>query len=81
VLTEIRRCYMELDKFWTEEISRTIEALEMRRVDPTDLERWKYFHTNLNKAIKSWKVQCGLLFLSYAFTNRSKTPCSDQDTK
>ena len=66
VLTEIRRCYMELDKFWTGEISRTVEALKMRRVDPTDLERWKNFHKNLNKTTKSWKVQCDLLFLRYA---------------
>ncbi|KAF8486068.1 hypothetical protein DFH94DRAFT_166762 [Russula ochroleuca] len=55
VLTEIRQCYMELDKFWTEEISRAIEALKMRRVDPTDFERWKSFHVNLKQTIESWK--------------------------
>jgi excinuclease UvrABC helicase subunit UvrB len=57
VLAEIRRCYMEMDKFWTEEISRAIEALKMRRVGPTDLERWENFHANLKHAIESWKVQ------------------------
>ncbi|KAF8461764.1 hypothetical protein DFH94DRAFT_71123 [Russula ochroleuca] len=55
VLTEIRRCYMEMDKFWTEEISRAIEALKMRRVDPTDFERWKNFHANLKQTTESWK--------------------------
>ncbi|KAF8486434.1 hypothetical protein DFH94DRAFT_184029 [Russula ochroleuca] len=55
LLTEIRQCYMELDKFWIEEISRASEALKMRRVDPTDLERWKNFHANLRKTIESWK--------------------------
>ena len=58
MLTEIRRCYMELDKFWAEEISRAIEAFKMRRVDPTDLERWKTFHANLRISIGSWKVLC-----------------------
>ena len=66
MLTEIRRCYIELDKFWTGEISRAVEALKMRRVDPTDLERWKNFQENLKKTIESWKVQYGFLFLSHA---------------
>jgi N-formylglutamate amidohydrolase len=54
---------MELDKFWTEEISRAIEALKMRRVDPADFERWKSFHANLIQTVESWKVQHGFLFL------------------
>ena len=49
---------MDLDKFWTEEISRAFEALEMRRVDPTDFERWKNFHANLKQTFESWKVKC-----------------------
>jgi hypothetical protein len=56
MLTEIRRCYMELDKFWTEEIFHAIEALKMHRVDATDFERWKTFHSNLNQTIETWKV-------------------------
>ena len=48
---------MELDKFWTEEISRTIKALKMRRVDRTDFERWKNLHANLKQTIESWKVR------------------------
>jgi hypothetical protein len=57
---------MELDKFWTEEISRAIEALKMRRVDPTDFERWKSFHVNLKQTIESWKVHYAFLFLCCA---------------
>ena len=56
VQTEIRQCYVELDKFWTDQISRAIEALKMRRVDPTDLEPWRNFHSNLKQTIESWKV-------------------------
>ena len=63
VLTEIRRCYTEMDRFWTEEISRAIEALKTRCVDPTDFERWKNFQANLKHAIESWKVQYDFLFL------------------
>ncbi|KAH9961522.1 hypothetical protein BC827DRAFT_323669 [Russula dissimulans] len=55
VLGEIKRCYMELDKFWTEEISRAVKALETRRVDPDDVERWRGFKTSLEQTIKSWK--------------------------
>ena len=54
LLAEIRQCYMELDKFWTEEISRTIEALKMRRVDPTDLERWNSYHADLKQTTDTW---------------------------
>jgi hypothetical protein len=57
---------MELDKFWTKEITRAIEALKKRRVDPTDVERWKNFHANIKKATESWKVQCDFPFLCYA---------------
>ena len=66
VLTEIRQCYMEMDKFWGEEISRVIKALEMRRVDPTDFKRWKDFHANLEQTIESWKVQHVFLSLCHA---------------
>ena len=56
VLTEIRRCYIELDKFWTEEISHTVEALNSRRIPPSDFERWTNTHTNLKQTIEFWKV-------------------------
>ena len=57
VLTEIKQCYTELYKFWTEEISRAMEAFEKRRVNRTDFERWRNFHANLKQTIESWKVQ------------------------
>ena len=63
MLTEITQCYIELDKFWTEEISRAIEALRMHRVDPTDFERWENFHANLKQTIESWKVLHGFFFV------------------
>ena len=47
---------MELDKFWTDQISRAIEALKMWRVDLTDLEPWRNFHSNLKQTIELWKV-------------------------
>jgi hypothetical protein len=57
VLSAIRRCYMELDKFWTEEIRRAAKALETRRVDPDDANRWRDFKASLEKTVKSWKVR------------------------
>ncbi|KAH9965517.1 hypothetical protein BC827DRAFT_863525 [Russula dissimulans] len=50
VLAEIRRCYEELDKFWTDEICRAVKALKMRRVDLRDFERWKNFHSSIKQA-------------------------------
>ena len=73
VLTEIRRCYAELDKFWMEEISRAFEALRMRRVDPTDFERWENFHANLKQTVESWKVQYCLFFLCCALPTNQNT--------
>ena len=71
MLTDIRRCYLELDRFWTEEISRAIEALKMRRVDPTDLERWKNFHVSLKISIDSWKVKCRCYSCATLLTNQN----------
>jgi hypothetical protein len=56
VLNAIRRCYTELDKFWTEEIRRAAKALETRRVDPEDAKRWRDFKASLEHTTKSWKV-------------------------
>jgi hypothetical protein len=56
MLTEIRRCYIELDNFWAEEISRTVEDLNSRRILPSDFERWTNTHTNLGQTIEFWKV-------------------------
>jgi len=57
VLAEIRQCYEELDKFWTDEIRRAVIALEMHRVDLRDFERWKHFHASIKQAIKYSKTQ------------------------
>ena len=56
VLREIRRCYEDLDKFWIEEIRRAVKALEIRCVDPGDVERWRSFKASLEKTIESWKA-------------------------
>ncbi|KAI0299178.1 hypothetical protein BC826DRAFT_62584 [Russula brevipes] len=56
VLNEIRRCYAELDKFWTEEIRRAADALKTRRVDPDDAKRWGEFKASLEQTTKSWKT-------------------------
>jgi hypothetical protein len=61
VLVEIRRCYMELGKFWREEIFRAIKVLETRHVASDDVERWRGFKASLEQTIQSWKV------LSYVF--------------
>jgi len=56
VLCQIRQCYVEMDKFWREEICRAAKALERRRIDPSNVERWKDFHASLKETIDSWKV-------------------------
>lgn len=65
---------MELDKFWMEEIARATEALEARRVDPRDIERWKNYCASLEQTIDSWEVQYGFLLLCHALLNRSNLP-------
>lgn len=55
-LGEIRRCYIDLYKFWTEEICRAVKALETRRVDPDDVKRWRGFKASLEQTIELWKV-------------------------
>ncbi len=56
MLGEIGRCYKELEKFWTEEIGRAVTALQTRRVDPSEVERWRDFKTELQQTIESWEV-------------------------
>ncbi len=56
MLSEISRCYKELEKFWTEEIGRAVTALQTRRVDPSEAERWRDFKTELQQTIESWEV-------------------------
>src|SRR5260370_2635438 len=66
VLTEIKSCYTDLYNFWTEEISRAMEAFEKRRVGRTDFERWRSVHGSLKQTIESWKVQCDFYSASRA---------------
>ena len=83
MLTEIKQCYTELYKFWTEEISRAMEAFEKRRVDRTDFERWRNFHANLKQTIESWKVQYDFLLSCCAVpTNplQGELPSGDAQT-
>ncbi len=73
MLGEIGRCYKELEKFWTEEIGRAVTALQTRRVDPSEVERWRDFKTELQQTIESWEVW-SLTSLVY----RKLTNLSDQ---
>jgi len=71
VLREIRRCYEDLDKFWTGEIRRAVKALETRYVDPRDVERWRGFKASLEQTIESWKVWCHVFLLAENLCDRS----------
>ena len=83
VLADIKHRYSELYKFWTEEISRVMEAFENRRVDRTDFECWRNFHTNLKQTIESWKVQYDVLLPFCAVSTNSfqvELPSGDAQT-
>jgi len=60
-----------MDKFWREEICHAAKALKRRRVDPSDVERWKNFHASVKETIDSWKVLP--LVLRYAFPTYQNT--------
>jgi hypothetical protein len=70
-MAEIRRLYEELNKFWREEISHVVEALEKRRVDPSDFKRWNSFRSSIKQTIELWKVR--FLPLLLCAPNRSNT--------
>ena len=55
-MAEIRRFYEELNKFWTEEIGHVVKALQKRRIDPKDIERWNNFRSSLRQTIKFCEV-------------------------
>ena len=55
-LGEIQRCYINLERFWLEEIYRAVKTRKTRRVDPDDIKRWRTFKTSLEQTIESWKV-------------------------
>jgi hypothetical protein len=56
ILKEIRRCYIEMDKFWVDEVHRVTKALKHRRVDPEDIDRWRHFRESLKQTIADWEV-------------------------
>jgi hypothetical protein len=72
-LGEVQRCYIDLEKIWTEEICRAVKALKTRRVDPDDVKRWRGFKASLEQTIESWKV-CIHAFVSAG----SRRNCSDE---
>ena len=51
VTDDLRRCYIEMDEFWVDEVQRATEALKNRRVDPEDIERWRNFGRSLEHII------------------------------
>jgi hypothetical protein len=60
VLNQIRRCYIEMDKFWVDEVQRVTKSLKNRRIDPGDVERWKNIRDNLEHTIAHWEVWISL---------------------
>ncbi|KAH9976601.1 hypothetical protein BGW80DRAFT_871020 [Lactifluus volemus] len=51
ILNEIQRCYIEMDKFWVDEVHRASRALNCRRLDPEDIDRWRRFREGLDQNI------------------------------
>lgn len=78
-MAEIRRFYEELNRFWTEEIGHVVEALQKRRIDPKDIERWNNFRSSLKQTIESWKVW--FFFTLLCISQLIKIPCSESATK
>ena len=56
VLDEIWRCYIDMDKFWVDEVQRVTKAFKVRRVDPEDIDRWRNFQESLEYTIAHLEV-------------------------
>jgi len=56
VLSDIRQSYIEMDKFWADEVWEVSRALKDRRLDPGDIDRWRGFRESLEQSIAYWKV-------------------------
>jgi hypothetical protein len=56
ILNEILKCYIEMDKFWVDEVRRVSRALNRRRLDPEDINRWRDFRESLEQCITDWEV-------------------------
>jgi hypothetical protein len=57
IVNEIRRCYVELDKFWVDEVQRVTKALRNRHLDTEDIDRWRNFQESLEHTIAHWEVR------------------------
>ncbi|KAI0247733.1 hypothetical protein BJV78DRAFT_1242913 [Lactifluus subvellereus] len=57
ILKEIHRCYLEMDRFWVDEVCRVTKALEDRRLDPEDIDRWRRFQESLKQIITGWETR------------------------
>jgi len=56
VLNKIRRCYIEMNKFWVDEVQHVTKALMNRRIDSEDIYWWKNFRESLKDVIAHWGV-------------------------
>jgi len=56
VLNDIRRCYIEMSKFWVDEVQHVTKALMNRRVDSGDMYWWKNFRESLEDVIAHREV-------------------------
>ena len=54
---EIRGCYIEMDKFWVNEVQRATKALKNRNIDPEDIERWRDFRGSLEHITADWEAR------------------------
>jgi len=52
----IQRCYIEMDKFWVDEVQRATKALKNRNIDPEDIERWRNFRGSPEHITADWEA-------------------------
>ncbi|KAI0038183.1 hypothetical protein FA95DRAFT_1284236 [Auriscalpium vulgare] len=43
----IKACYVELDKFWADELRHVTRALKEHRIEPGEVDRWRKFESTL----------------------------------
>jgi len=56
VLSDIQQSYMEMDKFWVDEVWKVLKALKNRRLDRGDIDRWRIFRACLEQSIAHWET-------------------------
>ena len=80
VLDQIRQCYIEMDKFWVDEVQHVTKSLKNRRVDPEDIDRWQNFRESLEHSIAYWEVWVSLRHGSSTFSSmRFQTSSTNDD--